>query len=393
MNISAKDLYARLWRKEPTFLIDVRLPADYERFRIEGPGAERPINAPQLRLQDPAAIARVVESTLEGKIPTGSLVVAVCARGITSVPVAEGLRGLGYDAASLVGGMRAWGDHHEVVPVVEGEALAILQVSRPARGCLSWVVISKGEAVVVDALRHVDRYLEILASRDLRLVAAVDTHGHADHVSGGRALADAAGATYYLHPYDAIHPIDLLPAVFAYEPLLERRSIACGDAMMDVLHVPGHTLGACALLVDDRYLIAGDTLFVGGISRPDLGGHAESWTPLHQASLRRLLDLDAEVLVLPGHFAGFSEADGAGRFAATIASLRERNEGARLAASSAEAFAGYVLSSLPVFPPAYVQIKRVNLGLQPAHEARAAELEMGKNLCALGATPGSPGTS
>ena len=390
MNISAKDLYARLRRGEPTFLIDVRLPGDFERFHIEGPGAERPINAPQLRLADPAAISRVVGETLDGKIPTSSLVVAVCARGITSVPVAEGLRRMGFDAANLAGGMRAWGDHYEVVPVVED---AILQVSRPARGCLSWVLISEGDAVVVDALRHVDRYLELLASRDLRLVAAIDSHAHADHVSGGRALAEEAGAPYYLHPYDAIHPIDLVPATFRYEPLFERHSFAFGDSMMDVLHVPGHTLGACALLVDDRYLVAGDTLFVGGIARPDLGGRAESWTRLHQASLRRLLDLGADVLVLPGHFATFSEADGADRFATTIASIREHNDGARLATSSPEAFGSYVLSSLPDFPPAYVDIKRVNLGLQPADEPRASELELGRNACALAATPGSPGTS
>jgi glyoxylase-like metal-dependent hydrolase (beta-lactamase superfamily II)/rhodanese-related sulfurtransferase len=387
MSISPAELYARLRRKEPTLLVDVRMPADYARWQIEGS-----LNAPQLRLPDPTQVAAEVERGAVGPIPKAPLVVTICGRGITSAPVAEGLRLLGYDAASLADGMRGWGDHYEVLPVVEG-APTILQVARPARGCLSWVLISEGEAVVVDALRHVDRYLEILEARDLRLVAAVDTHAHADHVSGGRALAEAAGASYYLHPYDAIHPIDLVPAAFPYEPLLERRTFAFGDSMMDVLHVPGHTLGACGLLVDDRYLVAGDTLFIGGIARPDLGGRAESWTPLHQASLRRLLALDTEVLVLPGHFAAFSEADAEGRFASTIGSIRENNVGARLAASEPERFSEYVLSSLPAFPPGYVDIKRVNLGLQVGDEARASELELGKNVCALTATPGSPAGS
>lgn len=391
MNISASELYARLRRGEPTLLVDVRMPTDYVRWHIESPGVETR-NAPQLRLPQPADVAREIERGAAGPIPKGPLVVAVCNQGITSRPVAAGLRMLGYDAASLVGGMRGWGDHYEVVPVVEG-ALTILQVARPARGCLSWMLISQGEAVVVDALRHVERYLEILASRDLQLVASVDTHAHADHVSGGRALAEAAGATYHLHPYDAIHPVDLLPAPFEYEPLLPRHSFAFGASMMDTLHVPGHTLGACALLVDDRYLVAGDTLFVGGIARPDLGGHAESWTPIHQESLRRLLALDEGVLVLPGHFAALSEADGEGRFAATIGSLRATNQGARLAISEPAAFASYVLSSLPVHPPGYMDIKRLNLGLQPPDEARASELELGKNVCALAPTPGSSGTS
>jgi len=72
----------------------------------------------------------------------------------------------GFDAALLEGGMKAWGDHYEVTPVVEDAALTLLQVSRPARGCLSWIAISEGEAVVVDPLRHVDRYREILEARD-----------------------------------------------------------------------------------------------------------------------------------------------------------------------------------------------------------------------------------
>jgi glyoxylase-like metal-dependent hydrolase (beta-lactamase superfamily II) len=312
------------------------------------------------------------------------LIVTVCARGISAAPVAHALEQAGLNAALLEGGMKAWGDHYEVTPIVEGAELTILQVSRPARGCLSWVAISEGEAVVIDALRHVDRYREILEARDARLVSVVDTHGHADHVSGGRALAEEMGATYYLHPYDAIHPMDLLPATFAYEPLLEKRSLAVGASMMDVLHVPGHTLGACALLVDDRYLIAGDTLFVSGIARPDLGGHAETWTPLHQASLRRLLALDEGTLVLPGHFSSFSEADAQGRFAATIGTLRKGNDGAKRAAAEPGEFSRYILSSLPAFPPQYVEIKRVNLGLAAPDPRMTAELETGKNACAIG---------
>jgi len=387
--VTSRELYARLARGEPTFLIDVRAPKDFESWHIDGPGAVDVLNVPFARIQ---ADADYLEKSLAGEIPQGPLIVTVCAKGNSSVPVAEELRRLGFTAASLEGGMRGWGNQYAVVPVVENEALSILQVSRPARGCLSWIAISEGEAVVVDPLRHVERYLEILAGRDLRLVAVVDTHGHADHVSGGRRLAEAAAAAYYLHPYDAIHPIDLVPAAFAYEPLRERQTLAFGSSMMDVLHVPGHTLGACALLVDDRYVLAGDTLFVGGIARPDLGGHAEAWTPLHQDSLRRLLALDGETLVLPGHFSSFAEADASGRFAATIASLREANEGAKRAAGAPSDFAAYILASLPAFPPAYFDIKRVNLGLQAPDEAEASELEIGKNACAL-ATPAPTGTS
>lgn len=390
MILSPAALYARLARGEPTFLLDVRAPKEFERWRIEGPHAVDALNVPYTRIlaeadeEDiPKAAVEYLEKNLGDRLPRHVLIVTVCAKGGASAPVAEGLRRAGFESANLEGGMRAWGDHYETVSIVDEGRLAILQVSRPARGCLSWVAISEGEAIVVDALRHVARYEDLLEGRGARLAAVVDTHAHADHLSGGRALAESAGVPYYLHPYDAVHPLDLLPATFAYEPLLERRSLSFGDGFMDVLHVPGHTLGACALLVEDSYLLAGDTLFVDGIARPDLGGHAEAWTPLHRRSLERLMDLGPGTLLLPGHFSSFAEADDAGRFAATMASVLERNDGARRVSLPADEFASYILSSLPAFPEAYAEIKRVNLGLRDAAEDRASELELGKNLCAL----------
>lgn len=399
MIVSVRELYARLARGQPTFLLDVRAAKEFERWRIEGPRAFQSLNVPYTRIlaeadeEDmPRAAAEYAEKNLIGKIPKELLVVAVCAKGGASAPVAEGLRALGFDAANLEGGMQAWGDHYEIVPVVEEPTLSIVQVSRPARGCLSWVALSEGEAVVIDALRHDDRYRDLLTDRGAHLVAVVDTHAHADHISGGHVLASTAGVPYFLHPYDAIHPVDFLPASIDYEQLGERKTIAFGNAVLDVLHVPGHTLGACALLLDERYLFAGDTLFVGGIARPDLGGRAEAWTPLHHTSLQRLLALDREALVLPGHFSSFAEADEGGRFAAPLGAIAKKNEGARKVAEGPQAFAAYVLSSLPEFPPQYADIKRVNLGLQDADEARRSSLELGKNVCALEGARGSSGT-
>jgi glyoxylase-like metal-dependent hydrolase (beta-lactamase superfamily II) len=150
-----------------------------------------------------------------------------------------------------------------------------------------------------------------------------------------------------------------------------------------VLHSPGHTLGAVALLLDGRFLFAGDTLFVTSIARPDLGGKAEAWTPLHHASLRRLMDLPEDVVVCPGHFSSAEEADSRGAFTARIGDLADRNEGALISLGDLESFADYILAGLPAFPPQYVEIKRVNLGLSSPDEGRATELELGKNVCAL----------
>ena len=390
MNLTVEALRERLRRGEPTFLLDVRAAKEFAAWKVEGPKPVETINVPYTRILAEAdeddiagAAAAYLGKHHAAALPKDRLVVAVCAKGGTSAFVADGLRSLGYDAVNLEGGMHAWGDHYEVTSVAEDGARTILQVSRPARGCLSWIAFCGDSAVVIDPLRHVERYLEILRERDATVSAVIDTHAHADHVSGGRALAAEAGAPYYLHPYDAIHPMDMLPARFDYEPLGNRACIAFGDSVLDVIHVPGHTLGAVALLLDDRYLFCGDTLFNTSIARPDLGGAAKAWTPLHQASLRRLLALDGAVTVCPGHFSSGAEADAAGRFTTKIADLAAKNEGARQAQGSPEAFSAYILASLPEFPPRYVEIKRVNLGLSAPAEAEVSELELGKNVCAL----------
>jgi len=392
VNLTVAGLRERLARGEPTFLLDVRASKEFAAWKIEGTRPIAALNVPYTRIlaeadEDniAAAAAEYLGKNFADKIPREPLVVAVCAKGGTSAFVAEGLRALGYDSVNLEGGMVAWGNHYEELTVVDEAGLTVIQVARPARGCLSWVVISEREAVVIDPLRHVDRYAQLLEHHGARAFAVVDTHAHADHISGGRALAASARAPYYLHPYDAIHPMDLLPATFDFEFLHERRCLSFGGSTLDVLHVPGHTLGAVALLLDGRILFAGDTLFLEAVARPDLGGRAEAWTPLHQASLVRLLALGDDVLLCPGHFSAMGEADATGAFVTRIGALAVRNDGARRALGDAAAFAAYIASSLPEFPPQYVDIKRVNTGLIEVAEDRASELELGKNVCALSA--------
>jgi glyoxylase-like metal-dependent hydrolase (beta-lactamase superfamily II) len=245
-------------------------------------------------------------------------------------------------------------------------------------------VASGGEAIVIDPLRHVHVYLDLAAKRRLKIRAVIDTHGHADHISGGPALAAKAGAEYHLHPYDAIHPIDVLPASIPYVPIRDGQRFPVGRHSLEALHIPGHTLGQVALRLGDRALFAGDSVFIRSVARPDLGGKSEAWAPLHARSLRRLLDLPAGMTVLPGHFSTLAEADDRGRFAAALSDLKKHNDGlAVLERTNEEGFVRYLVENLPPFDPEYVEIKRINAGLSTPSEEDAAELETGKNVCAL----------
>jgi glyoxylase-like metal-dependent hydrolase (beta-lactamase superfamily II) len=102
---------------------------------------------------------------------------------------------LGYANANLKGGMKAWGEHYATRALVEGPDLAIYQVSRPVRGCLSYMVASAGKAIVIDPLSHLHPYPDLARGTGLTIGALIDTHGHADHISGGLALAAKTGAS------------------------------------------------------------------------------------------------------------------------------------------------------------------------------------------------------
>ena len=237
--------------------------------------------------------------------------------------------------------------------------------------------------MAIDPLRHAENYLEFARAKKLQIALVLDTHAHADHISSGPALAQWLHVPYYLHPYDAIHPMDVLPAQIAFEPIRDGQEFSIGKASIKTIHIPGHTLGNVAYLLNEKHLFAGDSIFLESIARPDLGGRGETWAPLHYRSLRKLLELPETTAVLPGHFSHPREANEQGLYTASLGELKKENEGLRMAQKSESEFVRYILSSLPQFPPQYVDIKRVNAGLILADNEKAAELELGRNVCAL----------
>jgi glyoxylase-like metal-dependent hydrolase (beta-lactamase superfamily II) len=237
--------------------------------------------------------------------------------------------------------------------------------------------------VVFDPARHIGIYHELAAAVDAQIERVMDTHLHADHLSGGPQLGRHDHIPYHLHPYDAIHPMDMLPARMTYRPLEAGQTFRIGRAKVKVLHFPGHTLGMVAFLIEGRYLLSGDSLFLESIARPDLGGKAEAWAPLLYDSLKRIAELPDATLVLPAHFSDVTTADENGVFRATLGELKQHNPGLLKLAEGEKAFSDYILANLPEFPAAYVEIKRANAGLVSPDERKAQELELGKNICAV----------
>ncbi|WP_298293988.1 MBL fold metallo-hydrolase [Thiomonas sp.] len=165
----------------------------------------------------------------------------------------------------------------------------------------------QGKAVAVDVVAGDEPwFIEQAAQADVRITHIIDTHVHADHVSGGRRLAAQTGAAYCLHDNARgfVH--------FEFEPLHDGQLIVAGNVVVRVLHTPGHTLDSMCLLVTDKrrgeapwFVLTGDTLFVGAVGRPDLAGREREMAGMLFDSLHdKLLNLSDAIEIYPGHQAG-----------------------------------------------------------------------------------------
>jgi hydroxyacylglutathione hydrolase len=219
---------------------------------------------------------------------------------------------------------------------------------------------SLGKCALVDPHEEdVDAYAAFAASKGMRITHVIDTHVHADHRSGGPALAEKVGAPYCLHAS--------ANAALPFEPLVDGQEIDLGNTRAKVLHTPGHTPESISLVVTDLrrgtdpwFVLTGDTLFVGAVGRPDLPGRArENAGELHDSIHAKLLTLPDELEVYPGHFSGsLCGAGMSGKPSSTIAFEKRWNP---LLSKSREEFIE-AIKDVPLKPAAMEQILRINQG-------------------------------
>jgi glyoxylase-like metal-dependent hydrolase (beta-lactamase superfamily II) len=348
---------------EPVTILDIR---DDVAWGIEGPAVTSVHVPAPAALADPAATAE----RLQGRVAV------LCNRGMSARRVASALRAEGVGAEVVEGGMRGWIGALQARDVpLDIAGLSVVQVQRPGRGCLSYVVAADGAALVVDPAPDSDYYIEAAAALGARVTDVVDTHLHADHLSGARALADATGARLRLPAPALERGVEYADRV---EPLRDGDTIELGVVTVRALALPGHTTDMTGLVVAGRALIGGDSLFADGIARPDLqrgddaGARAMART-LHATLRDRVLALGDDTLLLPGH-------THPGVLAASVApALRDvRATVPELALDDPDAFADALLAAMPPRPANYEAIIAANSG---AHAADP-ELESGGNSCA-----------
>ena len=363
--IEAPTLRDWLEAHEPVTVVDIRTDDDYAQWAIPGSFHVNAYEA--LRNGQPGAL---VDLTL----PSDRPVVTVCNAGKVSQTAADVLAARGFDARSLAGGMKAWSLVWNAADVrVADPSVRVIQVRRTGKGCLSYIVGSEGEAAVIDPSVAPDVYLAVVQRHGWSIQHVIDTHVHADHLSRARELARQAGAVLRLPSQDRVR--------FAFAPIEDGESIRLGRATLRALSTSGHTQESTSYVLNEVAVFTGDTLFTNGVGRPDL--HADPDEAPHRASalfasLTRLQQLPADLLVLPAHTSEPIAFDG------RAVAARLDDVAARLSGwlSSESAFVDRVTSNLPAPPPNFVRIVELNeAGEFPTGDP--TDLEAGANRCAV----------
>ncbi|MGJ9384618.1 MBL fold metallo-hydrolase [Salipaludibacillus sp. CF4.18] len=357
---------------EEIFILDVRNTESFDDWKIEGEGVHI-INKPYFDLIDG------VEHILE-ELPKDKILLVVCAKEGSSKFVGEQIvEVMEHDVYYLTGGMKSWSEHLEPVKIGDlKEGGELYQFVRLGKGCLSYLVASNGEAVIIDSSRVTNLYEKFLEEHKLTLKHVIDTHLHADHISGGRKLQEASGASYWLPPRDAEG------VTFNFEALEEGTGIKVGNSkvMIQSIYTPGHTIGSTSMIIDDQYLLTGDILFIHSIGRPDLAGKAEDWvTDLRKSLYQVYANLSGELYVLPAHFAKHHELDEQGRVMEKLAILFKENHGLNIDDESE--FRKVVSENLPPQPNSYQEIRQTNMGKVEPSKEEQTEMEIGPNRCAV----------
>ena len=215
---------------------------------------------------------------------------------------------------------------------------------------------------MVDPQLDIEPYLEAAAQKSMRITHVFETHVQADHLSGARRLAEVTGAPVLFH--------ESAPVAFPHIEVWDGGQHELGNVSLSILHTPGHTPDSVSILVTDKtrapepwFVLTGDTLFSGGVGRPDLlgeGSEASFAAQLYDSLYGKLLTLPDHIEVYPAHFGGAACGKGlSGKPGTTIGFERRFNPALQFASKSE--FIQFVLADLPPQPAAFAENRRRNL--------------------------------
>ena len=381
LQIDPEALKEKLDRGEDVFILDVRTAPEHAAWKLSYDRYSDTTVIPVDKLSgSPDQIAK--------QIPKDKEIVTLCAHGMRSQMAAQMLSKMGYNVRSIKGGMAAWNQVYDVAKVpLESEFanVRVWQLRRVSKGCMTYVIASGNSATVIDSTCDLDSsVLRLAEENDLNITNVIDTHMHADHVSGLSALAKKTGSKVLVGAKEGYQPAnDLGLKVTRIE---NQQELPIGNNIsIKAIHTPGHTEGSLCLLFKARkksYLFTGDTLFVNGVGRPDLHSKAKEYaTNLYNTYQKIILKLPEDTVILPAHFDTGSITVKHGQLISdTLGSIKKRN---KLLSMPKDEFVKFMVSTVPPRPANYEKIVQLNKRVTPCDQIKMGDLEEGPNSCAI----------
>jgi glyoxylase-like metal-dependent hydrolase (beta-lactamase superfamily II)/rhodanese-related sulfurtransferase len=402
LQIKPDDLKKRIDEGKDIFILDVRTPEEHKSWKVSYD-----------RYQDSSVIPIDALSSPDSlkQIPKDKEIVTFCGHGNRSMAAAKLLSRLGYNVKSIEEGLDGWNSVYDIASIsnMGSSPVRIWQIRRLSKGCMSYMVASAYDksAIVIDATCKIDKAIsKIINENELRLTKIIDTHLHADHLSGATRLAKKYGADVYISSLEGYNTNNNGGNGLSFKSIRDGDIIQVGDGVvLEAIHTPGHTNGSISFRLQNEikitktkttnssnnidkdrnhndYLFTGDTLFVDGIGRPDLHNKAEEFTRnLYNTYHQKILNLPDETLILPAHFSGSFEHQKL--ISNTINSMKQKMN--LLSASEAEFIKFVTGSTLSTQPMNYKKIISINKNMTLCDRIKQKDIEAGPNACGISA--------
>ena len=262
--------------------------------------------------------------------------------------------------------------------VASQNGYALYQFIRPGKASCSYGLIYEDEMVVFDPSRNAQFYQDFAKEHGARIIKTFETHLQADYISGSQRIHSDTGAQIIGHQND------FNDAVFEYKSVNDQEifQFSKGGPEIKAIHTPGHTPGSTSYLIGNQFLVTGDTVFIFSIGRPDLGGKAEDWSRLLYKTLRtRIADMNDDLVILPGHYLDWSEANPEKVFIDTMGSIRSKNADI-YGIEEENDFVRFIKDNMRKQPDVYGEIRKVNAGILEVDDEEQEIMDLGKNECA-----------
>lgn len=392
LTIKPEELKVKIDKGEEIFILDVRNQHEHDAWSVSYD-----------RYQDTPVIPvdTITSSAALEQLPKDKEIITFCTHGHRSSNAAKMLSELGYKVKTIEGGMDGWSNLFDIALVdTNSDILKIWQIRRVSKGCMSYVVASMKDkkAIIIDATCKIDAVLkDLLEENGLKISRVIDTHMHADHLSGSTRIASKYGAQISissLEKYDIKNSEtenNLKPT-----PIQDGGKLEIGDGFyLEAIHTPGHTDGGISLKLEIRgmsesktrndassskyFLFTGDTIFVNGVGRPDLHKKSEEYAKkLYQTYQQKLFNLPDKTMILPAHHS--SSFRHAKPVFDTLESIKLKLNSIT---KSEKDFLNYISSNIPPQPMNYEQIVSINKNLTFCDRIGQQDLESGPNSCGI----------